>query len=287
MVSIPTAEVHRSHGGRQPRRRAQPHGGVLAAAAGADDAVLAVRAARRGRQLPAPLPRDHPPSASKRSSRGSASPSSTTRCASAITPISISRRGDARRSARGSPSTSASTTTRSTSCWRSRGSAARCCSTAAASLGRPGRRAFRSRTSTGTSTCRSAATCARSPTRAVAPRAEAAAEARRPTGAARPTEEVSHETVVFQSRSPLCTLSLSAAAGGQACHQDILATGGTIAGAQANAQSYGYKSGSFKVEDLINAVPQLKELADLSGEQVANIGSQDMNDESGSSSPSA
>ncbi|HLK92515.1 MAG TPA: type II asparaginase [Polyangia bacterium] len=58
----------------------------------------------------------------------------------------------------------------------------------------------------------------------------------------------------------------------------ILATGGTIAGAQANAQSYGYKSGSFKVEDLIAAVPQLKEIADLSGEQVANIGSQDMND---------
>jgi L-asparaginase len=58
----------------------------------------------------------------------------------------------------------------------------------------------------------------------------------------------------------------------------ILATGGTIAGAQANAQSYGYKSGSFKVEDLIAAVPQLKEVADLSGEQVANIGSQDMND---------
>jgi L-asparaginase len=58
----------------------------------------------------------------------------------------------------------------------------------------------------------------------------------------------------------------------------ILATGGTIAGAQANAQSYGYKSGSFKVEDLIGAVPQLKEIADLSGEQVANIGSQDMND---------
>jgi L-asparaginase len=58
----------------------------------------------------------------------------------------------------------------------------------------------------------------------------------------------------------------------------ILATGGTIAGAQSNSQSYGYKSGSFKVEDLIGAVPQLKEIADLSGEQVANIGSQDMND---------
>jgi len=75
----------------------------------------------------------------------------------------------------------------------------------------------------------------------------------------------------------LFTLSLGAAASAKPAIR-ILATGGTIAGAQANAQSYGYKSGSFKVEDLINAVPQLKELADLSGEQVANIGSQDMND---------
>jgi L-asparaginase len=59
----------------------------------------------------------------------------------------------------------------------------------------------------------------------------------------------------------------------------ILATGGTIAGAQASQSEYGYKAGSFRVEDLINAVPQMKELADITGEQVVNIGSQDMNDE--------
>jgi L-asparaginase len=58
----------------------------------------------------------------------------------------------------------------------------------------------------------------------------------------------------------------------------IMATGGTIAGAQASSQDYGYKSGTFKVEDLIAAVPDLKKIATLSGEQVANIGSQDMND---------
>jgi L-asparaginase len=57
----------------------------------------------------------------------------------------------------------------------------------------------------------------------------------------------------------------------------ILATGGTIAGA-GSAGSYGYKSGEFKVEDLIKAVPNLDKLALLTGEQVANIGSQDMND---------
>ncbi len=58
----------------------------------------------------------------------------------------------------------------------------------------------------------------------------------------------------------------------------ILATGGTIAGAQSGQSAYGYQSGSFKVEDLIAAVPNLDKLANLTGEQVANIGSQDMND---------
>ena len=59
----------------------------------------------------------------------------------------------------------------------------------------------------------------------------------------------------------------------------VLATGGTIAGAQASTSEVGYKSGTFSVDDLIKAVPQLKDLADLSGEQVANIGSQTMNHE--------
>ncbi len=57
----------------------------------------------------------------------------------------------------------------------------------------------------------------------------------------------------------------------------ILATGGTIAGAQTSSTEVGYKSGSFSVDDLIKAVPHLGDLADLSGEQVASIGSQTMN----------
>ena len=57
----------------------------------------------------------------------------------------------------------------------------------------------------------------------------------------------------------------------------ILATGGTIAGA-GDASGYGYKAGAFKVEDLLKAVPKIGDLAQLSGEQVASIGSQDMND---------
>jgi len=59
----------------------------------------------------------------------------------------------------------------------------------------------------------------------------------------------------------------------------ILATGGTIAGAQASSSEAGYKAGSFSVDDLIKAVPRLGDLADISGEQVANIGSQTMNHE--------
>ncbi len=58
----------------------------------------------------------------------------------------------------------------------------------------------------------------------------------------------------------------------------ILATGGTIAGKQTAPGEVGYKSGEFKVEDLINAVPGIRDLATITGEQVVNIGSQDMND---------
>jgi L-asparaginase len=59
----------------------------------------------------------------------------------------------------------------------------------------------------------------------------------------------------------------------------VLATGGTIAGAQASATSYGYKSGAYDVNSLLSAVPNLGKLAAITGEQVANIGSQDMSDE--------
>lgn len=59
----------------------------------------------------------------------------------------------------------------------------------------------------------------------------------------------------------------------------IVATGGTIAGSAASQTEAGYKSGAVGVDILINAVPQLKELANVTGEQVASIGSQDMNDE--------
>ena len=59
----------------------------------------------------------------------------------------------------------------------------------------------------------------------------------------------------------------------------ILATGGTIAGSAETQTQAGYTSGQVGVETLLAAVPQLKDLAEVSGEQVANVGSQDMNDE--------
>jgi len=58
----------------------------------------------------------------------------------------------------------------------------------------------------------------------------------------------------------------------------VLATGGTIAGAQPSATDYGYRPGAYDVNSLLKAVPNLDLLAVITGEQVANIGSQDMND---------
>ncbi len=58
----------------------------------------------------------------------------------------------------------------------------------------------------------------------------------------------------------------------------ILATGGTIAGAALKPTDPGYQSGAVGVDILIAAVPQLKEIAEVT-EQIASIGSQDMNDE--------
>ncbi len=59
----------------------------------------------------------------------------------------------------------------------------------------------------------------------------------------------------------------------------IIATGGTIAGAGASATGSAYSAGQVGVDALIAAVPQMLDLADVSGEQLVNIGSQDMNDQ--------
>jgi len=85
--------------------------------------------------------------------------------------------------------------------------------------------------------------------------------------------------MIFASIALLASVSFVAGADAQSARVRLLATGGTIAGAQAKPGDYGYKSGAFDVQDLIAAVPNLSKLAVISGEQVVNIGSQDMNDE--------
>ncbi len=57
----------------------------------------------------------------------------------------------------------------------------------------------------------------------------------------------------------------------------LLATGGTIAGAQVGG-SRGYHAAVLSVDALVAAVPQVAELAQLDVEPVAAVGSQDMSD---------
>ena len=57
----------------------------------------------------------------------------------------------------------------------------------------------------------------------------------------------------------------------------VLATGGTIAGSGVSSTQYeGYQAAVTGVEKLLAAVPELKNIASVSGEQVAQVASQDM-----------
>ncbi len=56
----------------------------------------------------------------------------------------------------------------------------------------------------------------------------------------------------------------------------ILATGGTIAGAAASGTQSGYTSGAVTIDAMLKAVPGITDLANIKGEQIANVGSQDM-----------
>src|SRR6478609_3952985 len=56
----------------------------------------------------------------------------------------------------------------------------------------------------------------------------------------------------------------------------ILGTGGTIAGAGASADRAGYTAGKIPIDDLIGSIPSIKKVANISGEQIASVGSQDM-----------
>ena len=56
----------------------------------------------------------------------------------------------------------------------------------------------------------------------------------------------------------------------------ILATGGTIAGAGATGTQSGYTSGAVGIDTMVRAVPGIEKLATIKGEQISNVGSQDM-----------
>lgn len=56
----------------------------------------------------------------------------------------------------------------------------------------------------------------------------------------------------------------------------ILATGGTIAGSGASGTQAAYTSGAVGIDTMVAAVPGIKDLANIKGEQISNVGSQDM-----------
>jgi len=56
----------------------------------------------------------------------------------------------------------------------------------------------------------------------------------------------------------------------------ILATGGTIAGAAASGTQAGYQSGAVTIDAMVASVPGISDLAYIKGEQISNVGSQDM-----------
>ena len=72
------------------------------------------------------------------------------------------------------------------------------------------------------------------------------------------------------------TALTSVATGKQLPNIVILATGGTIAGAAASGTQAGYTSGAVTIDAMLTAVPGIKDLANVKGEQISNVGSQDM-----------
>lgn len=59
----------------------------------------------------------------------------------------------------------------------------------------------------------------------------------------------------------------------------ILATGGTIAGTGSSTTGSSYTAGQVAINELLSAVPEIREIANVTGEQIVKIASQDMSDE--------
>ena len=85
-----------------------------------------------------------------------------------------------------------------------------------------------------------------------------------------------HEHAYLISYVLIFVMSAGAVQAKQLPNLVILATGGTIAGAAATGTQSGYTSGSVNIDAMLAAVPGIKDLANVKGEQVANVGSQDM-----------
>lgn len=77
----------------------------------------------------------------------------------------------------------------------------------------------------------------------------------------------------------MLTVLCSALAQAKLPNIHILATGGTIAGTGTSSTKTNYSAGQVAIGTLLDAVPQLKEIANCTGEQIVSIGSQDMNDQ--------
>ena len=73
-----------------------------------------------------------------------------------------------------------------------------------------------------------------------------------------------------------CAGCQNAASEGKKPNVVILATGGTIAGAAGSGTQSAYTSGAVTIDAMVEAVPGIRDLANIKGEQIANVGSQDM-----------
>ena len=85
---------------------------------------------------------------------------------------------------------------------------------------------------------------------------------------------------LFLALAGLALFVPAAAAQNKLANVTILATGGTIAGTGATSTTtVGYTAATVGVQHLISAVPELARVANVSGEQVFQIASENMSNE--------
>lgn len=77
----------------------------------------------------------------------------------------------------------------------------------------------------------------------------------------------------------LCLLLSALTVMAQKPNIHILATGGTIAGTGTSSTKTNYTAGQVAIGALLDAVPDINNVANVTGEQIVRIGSQDMSDD--------